>query len=96
MSEFKGTKGIWSIKHSESNSQWNVIGTILGGRYKIARCPYLISDLDWLNEKEKLEQLANAKLISCAPEMLDMLKKCEVYIERSNTHQTNLINFFER
>ena len=27
------------VVHSESKSAWNVIGT-LGGKYKIARCPY--------------------------------------------------------
>jgi len=57
------TKGEWKLKHSENNSQWNIIGSMVGGRYKIARCPYLVSDFDWINEREKTEQLANAKLI---------------------------------
>lgn len=74
MGEFLGTKGIWKVKHSESKSSVNVIGTSLGGRYKIARCPYtLIDGLTELNDTEKNEATANALLISKAPEILEML-----------------------
>lgn len=72
--ETKFTKGKWRVKHSESKDAWNVIGTELGSRYKIARCPYLVCHSEIVNLREKTEQLANAKLISFAPEMLEMLK----------------------
>lgn len=68
--EFKGTKGNWKLKHSESNKAWNIVGTILGGRYKIARLSYLI---DQSYSSEYFEQKANALLISKAPEILNQL-----------------------
>lgn len=66
--EFKGTKGKWAIKLSESKLAFNVIGTVLGGKHKIARCPYIA-------EHDILESQYNAQLISKAPEILDMLQK---------------------
>lgn len=38
------------IKHSESKNAWNIIGTKLGGKYKIARVPYI--------------KIANSKLLT--------------------------------
>jgi len=32
------------VSHSESKDAWNVIGTSLGRKYKIARIPYLVID----------------------------------------------------
>ena len=47
------------IKHSESKSAWNIIGTMPGGKYKIARIPYLVIQdneiLTTLNKKEALD-----------------------------------------
>ncbi|HAY3504317.1 hypothetical protein CMT48_17235 [Elizabethkingia anophelis] len=37
-------------------------------------------------DKSRLEQRSNAKLISKAPEMLEMLKRCEVRIEPKDIH----------
>lgn len=78
MSEFKGTKGKWDIKHSESKDAWNIIGTVLGGKYKIARIPYYKDSRlsDSFNDFEKREANYDAKLISKSPEMLEMLKEC--------------------
>ena len=76
MSEFKGTKGEWKINPRASrNVQCN--GTT------IANCSAGQSGDD-----EHIE-IANAKLIACAPEMLEMLKRVyerydkgtETYIE---------------
>lgn len=75
--EFKRTKGNWRLKHSEKNTAWNIIGTELGSRYKIAILPYLIESAlseNW-NNKEKYEQKANALLISKAPEMLETIEE---------------------
>ena len=82
--EFKGTKSPWKVKHSESKEAFNVIGTALGGKYKIARCPYFKGRIDGklseaYNESERLEAEANALLISKAPEMLEMLQNIVDY-----------------
>lgn len=67
MSKYKGTRGLWAVKHSESKEAWNIIGTTLGGKYKVARCPYF--------PFEKDEAKANAQLMASAPELLEMLSK---------------------
>jgi len=75
MDNKKFTKGKWEVKHSESKPAFNVVGTQLGGKYKIARCPYM-QDKTFskeYNNKEIDEAQANAKLIASAPEMLEML-----------------------
>ena len=55
------------IKHSESKDAWNVIGTNVGSRYKIARIPYLVlKDVDYkdmTNTREKAEALKIAEFI---------------------------------
>ena len=75
MKEFKGTKGTWVVKHSESKTAYNVIGTIPGLKYKIARCPYLVTpSIRELSHNDKEETRANAQLIAAAPELLEALK----------------------
>jgi hypothetical protein len=72
------TKGPWKVKHSESKNAFNVIGTVLGGNYKIARCPYPVYEFEGAedrNAKEKSEAEANAKLIAAAPDMLETLQE---------------------
>lgn len=69
--EFKGAKGKWIVKHSETKDSYNVVGTEIGERYKIARCPYI--KLSY-TDKDELEAKSNALLISKAPELLDFIK----------------------
>lgn len=48
------------------NLAFNIIGTKLGGKYKIARIPFIVEDdprLDWFNKKNKLEAEETAKFI---------------------------------
>jgi len=53
------------IKHSESKSAWNVIGTKLGGKYKIARVPYVkVEDSTFITERNSLEAKKHAEWIS--------------------------------
>ena len=60
------------VKHSQSKNAWNVIGTDLGGKYKIARVPYLIVEgSETLTTKNKAEALEHAMYISwcfCNPD----------------------------
>lgn len=74
--KFEGIKGEWRVMHSESKDAWNVVGTVLGGKYKIARCPYV--DMEFI-DVDKKEAWANAVLMSKAPVMLDMLNKIVDY-----------------
>lgn len=52
------------IKHSDSKNAWNIVGTKLGTKYKIARVPYLIIEGDEImTEIQKSEALRHAKFI---------------------------------
>jgi hypothetical protein len=52
------------VVHSESKNAWNVIGTSLGAKYKIARIPYLTTGNEIIDATEKSEALRHAKFIS--------------------------------
>jgi len=53
------------VVHSVSKAAWNVIGTSIGKKYKIARVPYIIiKDNEVFTEIEKSEALRHAKFIS--------------------------------
>lgn len=74
------TAGEWKVKHSESKDAFNIVGTKLGGKYKIARCPYLqIEGSPELSEREKDETEANAKLIAASPELLKLVQMAVEY-----------------
>ena len=73
MEHFKGTKGKWEVKHSNSKTAYNVVGTALGEKYKIARCPYVKSPI----KADENEAKANAQLIAAAPELLSVLLKVQ-------------------
>lgn len=78
MEKFKGTKGKWEVeKHPDSKTIFYI-----NNRYfikgNIATC-YSISDT---NESE-----SNAQLISCAPEMLEMLIKLSYDFEDEELEQ---------
>jgi len=53
-----------TVKHSESKDAWNIIGTDAGGKYKIARVPYYVSDSEVLSTMNKMEALEHAVFIS--------------------------------
>ena len=53
------------VSHSESKTAWNVIGTSLGRKYKIARIPYLVIEgSEVMSMIEKSEALKHAQFIS--------------------------------
>jgi hypothetical protein len=52
------------VIHSKSSPAWNVVGTKLGGKYKIAKVPYLPSESMEVLDKERDEALEHATFIS--------------------------------
>lgn len=52
------------VVHSQKNPAWNVIGTALGGKYKIARVPYGSSENPTIDSRERLEAFEHALFIS--------------------------------
>lgn len=52
------------VVHSQSKSAWNVIGTELGKRYKIARIPYGDLKDEVLSFRDKQEAFNIAEYIS--------------------------------
>jgi ribosomal protein L20A (L18A) len=60
------------VKHSQSKNAWNVVGTDLGGKYKIARVPYqVVEGSEIITTRNKAEALEHAMYISwcfCNPD----------------------------
>ncbi len=87
MSEFKGTKGKWDKIHTMGNNQdkdcfYKIIKNSKG---------LTIAEAKGVHYGIKNEEcIANAKLISCAPEMLEMLK--EVSEEMKNEGYPELLS----
>lgn len=53
------------IVHSQSKNAWNIVGTSLGAKYKIARVPYLTAENDEVfTKREKKEAREHAIFIS--------------------------------
>lgn len=52
------------VVHSQSKSAWNVVGTKIPGKFKIARFPYLVTGNEIIDTKEKNEALLHAEYIS--------------------------------
>ena len=52
------------VIHSETKPAWNVVGIKLGGKYKICRVPYIITENEKLNVMNKNEALEHAEYIS--------------------------------
>ena len=53
------------VRHSLSKNAWNIIGTSLGSKYKIALVPYLKIEGDqFTTEMQRSEALRHAKFIS--------------------------------
>lgn len=96
MSEFKGTKGKWELESENPTSFPYVllkndtrilsINVILSSRERI-RNNYKDGTFDF-SDKGSIslseENIANAKLIASAPEMLEMLKECKLQLEYLN------------
>jgi len=53
------------VVHSQSKTAWNVVGVKLGGKYKIARIPYIVDyNSETLTTVSRQEALLHAQFIS--------------------------------
>lgn len=52
------------VVHSNTKDAFNVVGTTLGAKYKIARIPYLVTDNKEITERKKAEAKSHADFIS--------------------------------
>lgn len=52
------------VRHSQTKAAWNVVGITPGLKYKIARCPYLVSECEKTTERERKEAFEHAEFIS--------------------------------
>jgi hypothetical protein len=81
--EFKGTKGKWEV--SEINiSDYKSLAVFSSDTKKVLLHVYLPKNQ--ITEEEK----ANAQLISCAPEMLEMLKKLSTNYSLTPSERQNI------
>ena len=52
------------VVHSTTKPAWNVVGTRLGGKYKIARLPYLVGNGEEIDEMNRLEAFEHAEFVA--------------------------------
>ena len=52
------------VVHSQSKPAWNIVGTTLGGKFKIARIPYVVTTDEDVNLINKAEAVDHANFIS--------------------------------
>ena len=53
------------VVHSETKAAWNVVGIYpLGGKYKVARVPYVVCDNEAITTANRVEALNHANFIS--------------------------------
>ena len=53
-----------TVRHSLKNSAWNVVGTVPGGKYKIARVPYITTTVEAVDQLNRQEAYKHAMFIS--------------------------------
>ena len=52
------------VVHSQSKSAWNIIGSIPGDKYKIARIPYSVTGNEVIDNINRVEAAKHAEFIS--------------------------------
>ena len=62
------------VKHSKSKDAWNIVGTELGQKYKIAVIPYFKCDDEIITTQNKMEALDHAFFISFCLNNTDIIK----------------------
>ena len=81
--------GKWDVKHSESKDAYNIVATVLGDKYKIARLPYIVGNDEFQSNKNKIEALEMASIICKAPEMYRILQR--LLIEKVQREDVEII-----
>lgn len=90
--EFKGTKGRWFFDEPTNVKAYGVKGLVATawGLYDSKESEIRQEGESWLDMKDRTqpirdlkekESIANAKLIACAPELLEMLDEARLQIE---------------
>lgn len=64
------------LKHSQTKSAWNIIGTIPGDKYKIARIPYSVYDNEIISNNNREEAYNIAEYIETCLNQSDFIEKC--------------------
>ena len=52
------------VVHSQSKAAWNIVGVQLGRKYKVARVPYIVTDIPAIDKRERQEAFEQAEFIS--------------------------------
>ncbi len=64
------------VVHSLTKSAWNVVGTSLGGKYRVARVPYSVESSEEISSINRLEAYEHAEFISyCFNHSTEILSK---------------------
>ncbi len=63
------------VVHSKTNPAWNVVGTSLGEKYKIARIPYVVSEVMEVLDQTRDEAFEHAEFISTCFNNSDLIIK---------------------
>jgi hypothetical protein len=75
------------VVHSQSKSAWNVVGETLGGKYKIARVPYITIASEEISSRQRLEAFKHASFISYCFNHSDDI--CKTYADaKDDTKET--------
>lgn len=72
------------VVHSQKNPAWNIVGETLGGKYKIARIPYLVMDNQEVSNRERIEAFEHATFIAYCFNHSDLICAVEA-LKRSNS-----------
>lgn len=66
----------FKVVHSLTKSAWNVVGTVPGSTYKIARVPYHFCGDEKLNQRERSDAYDRAKFIALSLNNKDFVTAC--------------------
>lgn len=65
------------VVHSSKNNSWNVVGTTLGAKYKVARIPYAVSEIEVVTNELSNESKNIAEYLSFCLNNEDVIRLIE-------------------